>query len=53
VAGTNGNRFTPEDKDFFLKCISWELSKDPSQSRAEVCTTMAEKASRGGHYNNE
>ncbi|KAI6162070.1 hypothetical protein EDD17DRAFT_1579788 [Pisolithus thermaeus] len=28
--GTHGNRYTPEDRDYFIKFITWRLKHDPS-----------------------
>ncbi|KAF8640705.1 hypothetical protein AX17_000361 [Amanita inopinata Kibby_2008] len=39
-----GNKYTPEDRDFFLKSIAWRLKGDPSLSRNDLCTQLAEKA---------
>ncbi len=39
-----GNKFTPEDKDFFLKFILRRLKEDPSLSRNDLCELLAEKA---------
>jgi hypothetical protein len=38
-----GNKFTPEDKDFFLKFVSWRLKEDPSLTRNDLCELLAEK----------
>ncbi|KAG5715650.1 hypothetical protein E4T56_gene488 [Termitomyces sp. T112] len=39
-----GNKYTPEDRDFFLKFISWRLKGDPSLTRNDLCAMLAEKA---------
>ncbi|KAG6862438.1 hypothetical protein C0995_011878 [Termitomyces sp. Mi166 len=39
-----GNKYTPEDRDFFLKFISWRLKGDPSLTRNDLCNMLAEKA---------
>ncbi|KAG6832279.1 hypothetical protein H0H92_003512 [Tricholoma furcatifolium] len=39
-----GNKYTPEDREFFLKFIAWRLKGDPSLSRLELCALLAEKA---------
>lgn len=43
VRGTNGNRYTPEDKEFFIKFIHWELEQDPDLTKDQLCTKLAEK----------
>ncbi|EGO30923.1 hypothetical protein SERLADRAFT_345204 [Serpula lacrymans var. lacrymans S7.9] len=44
IAGNRGNKYTEEDRSFFLKFISWELKNDPSLSKKELCEKLAEKA---------
>ncbi|KAF9462087.1 hypothetical protein BDZ94DRAFT_1166308 [Collybia nuda] len=39
-----GNKYTPEDREFFLKFISWRLKGDPTLTRNDLCTQLAEKA---------
>ncbi|KAL0580827.1 hypothetical protein V5O48_001203 [Marasmius crinis-equi] len=43
IAKGRGNKFTDEDKDYFIKFISWKLSKDKNLSRNELCELLAEK----------
>ncbi|KAG2120725.1 uncharacterized protein F5147DRAFT_563059 [Suillus discolor] len=43
-AGTNGNRYTEEDRAYFLKFISWRLSQDASLTKKELCAMLNEKA---------
>lgn len=43
VRGANGNRYTQEDKSFFIKFILWELQKDPNLTKHELCAKLAEK----------
>jgi hypothetical protein len=43
VRGSNGNRFTPEDKEFFIKFIHFELENDPDLTKHELCVKLAEK----------
>lgn len=39
-----GNKYTEEDRQFFLKFISWRLKQDPSLTRNDLCNMLAEKA---------
>ncbi|KAF8898901.1 hypothetical protein BD779DRAFT_1795470 [Infundibulicybe gibba] len=39
-----GNKYTPEDRDFFLKFISWRLKCDSTLTRNDLCAQLAEKA---------
>ncbi|KAF8078768.1 hypothetical protein FPV67DRAFT_1466387 [Lyophyllum atratum] len=39
-----GNKYTPEDRDFFLKFIAWRLKGDPTLTRHDLCALLAEKA---------
>ncbi|KAG6836378.1 hypothetical protein H0H93_008678 [Arthromyces matolae] len=39
-----GNKFTPQDREFFLKFIAWRLKGDPSLTRTDLCNLLAEKA---------
>ncbi|KAG5647594.1 hypothetical protein DXG03_008947 [Asterophora parasitica] len=39
-----GNKYTPEDRDFFLKFIAWRLQGDPTLTRNDLCVMLAEKA---------
>lgn len=41
-----GNKYTPEDREFFLKFISWRLKGDPTLTRHDLCEQLAEKVSR-------
>ena len=38
-----GNKYTPEDREFFLKFISWRLKCDPTLNRNDLCAQLAEK----------
>ena len=38
-----GNKYTEEDRQFFLKFISWRLKQDPSLTRIDLCNMLAEK----------
>ncbi|KAF5375075.1 hypothetical protein D9758_000426 [Tetrapyrgos nigripes] len=46
IPHVRGNKFTDEDKDFFIKFISWRLKSDPSLERLELCDELEKKASR-------
>ncbi|KAK2461645.1 hypothetical protein APHAL10511_006108 [Amanita phalloides] len=39
-----GNKYTPEDREFFIKFISWRLKDNPSLTRMDLCDRLAEKA---------
>ncbi|KIK48478.1 hypothetical protein CY34DRAFT_672897 [Suillus luteus UH-Slu-Lm8-n1] len=43
-AGTNGNKYTEEDRAYFLNFISWRLSQDASLTKKELCVMLNEKA---------
>lgn len=51
VAGTNGNKFTAEDKRFFIEHIMYELSRDPSLTKSNLCTSLAQKVSLSDSHN--
>lgn len=36
--------YTPEDKEYFLRFISWRLKRNPNLTRAELCDQLAQKA---------
>jgi hypothetical protein len=38
-----GNKYTPEDRDFFIRFISWRLKFNPSLTRVDLCEQLAEK----------
>ncbi|OBZ76031.1 hypothetical protein A0H81_03083 [Grifola frondosa] len=38
-----GNKFTEDDKEFFVKLILWELSRDSSLTRSKLMRLAAEK----------
>ena len=40
-----GNKYTKEDRDFFIKFIGWRLKHDPSLTRLDLCNLLAEKVS--------
>jgi hypothetical protein len=43
VKGIRGNRYTAEDKKYFAKYVSWALEKDPSLTKSEIVSRLAEK----------
>ncbi|KAG1846866.1 hypothetical protein F4604DRAFT_1976368 [Suillus subluteus] len=43
-AGTNGNKYTEEDRAYFLNFIGWRLSQDASLTKKELCAMLSEKA---------
>ncbi|KAG1716002.1 hypothetical protein ID866_1167 [Astraeus odoratus] len=40
----HGNRYTQEDRDYFIKFITWRLKQDPSLKKRQLCEQLAEKA---------
>ena len=38
-----GNKYTQEDRDFFVKFVGWRLKQDSSLSRQEICDLLAKK----------
>jgi len=40
-----GNKYTPEDREFFIKFIGWRLKQDSSLNRNDLCNLLAEKVS--------
>ena len=41
--GTNGNKYTKEDREYFLKFLVWRLKQDPSLTKKEICELLHEK----------
>ena len=41
--GTNGNRYTKEDREYFLNFLVWRLKEDPSLTKKELCELLHEK----------
>ncbi|PPQ67047.1 hypothetical protein CVT25_005648 [Psilocybe cyanescens] len=39
-----GNKYTNEDREFFIEFVGWRLKKDPSLTRHEICELLAQKA---------
>ncbi|KAF9527803.1 hypothetical protein CPB83DRAFT_855645 [Crepidotus variabilis] len=44
VQSARGNKFTPEDREYFIKFLGWTLKKDPDLNRTDLCALLAEKA---------
>ncbi|KAG6911548.1 hypothetical protein DXG01_011850 [Tephrocybe rancida] len=44
IPAARGNRYTPEDREFFLKFIAWRLKGDPTLTRNDLCALLAERA---------
>ncbi|KII93787.1 hypothetical protein PLICRDRAFT_171494 [Plicaturopsis crispa FD-325 SS-3] len=44
VPGQRGNRYTQGDRDFFIRFISYELKKDASLTKADLCEKLFQKA---------
>jgi len=40
-----GNKYTNEDRDFFIKFVGWRLKQDPTLTRHDICDLLAEKVS--------
>ena len=38
-----GNKYTQEDRDFFVKFVGWRLKQDSSLTRQEICDLLAKK----------
>jgi hypothetical protein len=38
-----GNKYTQEDRDFFIKFVGWRLKQDPSLTRHDICDLLADK----------
>lgn len=43
VTHTRGNRFTEEDKAFFIEHIQWRLRTRPKMSKEQLCVSLARK----------
>jgi len=43
--GTNGNKYTKEDREYFLNFLAWRLKQDPSLTKKELCELLHEKVS--------
>ncbi|KAG9314239.1 hypothetical protein JVU11DRAFT_5026 [Chiua virens] len=42
--GTHGNKYTKEDREYFIKFLTWRLKQDPSLTKKELCEKLHEKA---------
>ncbi|KAF8140394.1 hypothetical protein EV363DRAFT_1312395 [Boletus edulis] len=42
--GTNGNKYTKEDREYFLKFLVWRLKQNPLLTKKELCELLHEKA---------
>ena len=40
-----GNKYTNEDRDFFIKFVGWRLKQDPKLTRHDICDLLGEKVS--------
>lgn len=38
-----GNKYTQEDRDFFIKFVGWRLKQDPTLSRQDICDLLSQK----------
>ncbi|KAH7928499.1 hypothetical protein BV22DRAFT_1004565 [Leucogyrophana mollusca] len=43
-AGTHGNRYTDEDKAYFINFLTWRLKEDPTLTKKAICELLAQKA---------
>ncbi|KIJ68607.1 hypothetical protein HYDPIDRAFT_106819 [Hydnomerulius pinastri MD-312] len=43
-AGINGNRYTKEDRDYFINFLLWRMKNDPSLTKRDLCEQLYEKA---------
>lgn len=41
--GTNGNRYTKEDREYFLEFLVWRLKQNPFLTKKELCELLHEK----------
>ncbi|KAF8203835.1 hypothetical protein BJ912DRAFT_941171 [Pholiota molesta] len=41
---TPPTRYTPEDREYFIKFVGWRLKQNPSLTRNELCDLIAQKA---------
>ncbi|KIJ21890.1 hypothetical protein PAXINDRAFT_173914 [Paxillus involutus ATCC 200175] len=42
--GTNGNKYTKEDRDYFINFLMWQLKRNPSLTKKELCEQLNDKA---------
>ena len=38
-----GNKYTQEDRDFFIKFVGWRLKQDPTLTRQDICDLLSQK----------
>lgn len=38
-----GNKYTPEDREYFIKFVGWRLKQNPSLTRNEICDLISQK----------
>ncbi|KAF4573074.1 hypothetical protein EYR36_007584 [Pleurotus pulmonarius] len=56
IQTSRGNKYTPEDREYFIQFISWRLKEEPELSKMQLCEELAEKvphhtaASWGSHW---
>jgi len=43
VPHSRGNKFTLQDREYFLKFISWRLKGDPTLTRQDLCAALAQR----------
>lgn len=41
--GSNGNKYTKEDREYFIKFLVWRLKQDPSLTKKELCELLYKK----------
>ncbi|KAJ3516452.1 hypothetical protein NLJ89_g1102 [Agrocybe chaxingu] len=44
IPHVRGNKYTKEDREFFIKFIGWRLKRDSSLNRQDLCELLAKKA---------
>jgi len=42
--GTNGNKYTKEDREYFLNFVVWRLKQNPSLTKKQLCELLHQKA---------
>ena len=40
--GAHGNRYTAEDREYFIRFITWRLKQDPTLTKRQLCDQLAE-----------
>jgi hypothetical protein len=41
--GTNGNKYTKEDREYFLNFVVWRLKQNPSLTKKQLCELLHQK----------